>query len=95
MITFKEYLEEADKPVSKIAEAKTDATLIAVPKNPNAGDGRGYWKIGNDVYRASLHGAKDTYGHPMDKRWESSIDHFTRYWNGVHSQHYTKTKDWK
>ena len=83
------------KPVSKIAEAKVNATLIAVPKDPKSGDGRGYWKIGNDVYRASVNGAMDVYGHPMDKRWESSLDHFTRYWNGVHAQHYTKTKEWK
>ena len=85
MKSFQEHLREANQ----------QAILIAVPKNPHAGDGRGYWRIGNDVYRASVDGAKDVHGLPMDKRWESSYDHFVRYWHGVHDQHYMKTKDWK
>lgn len=83
--SFQEYLSEASQ----------KAILIAVPKIPNQGDGRGYWKIGNDVYRASVKGPLDVHGLPMDKRWESSYDHFVRYWRGVHDQHYMKTKEWK
>ncbi|MGA1199888.1 MAG: hypothetical protein ACO36I_25615 [Candidatus Latescibacterota bacterium] len=85
MRTFQEYLREAN----------AKAVLIAVPKHPTQGDGRGFWKIGNDVYRASVKGQMDTYGLPMDKRWESSYEHFARYWQTVHSQFYTKTKEWK
>lgn len=85
MRTFQEYLNEAGQ----------KAVLIAVPKNPHEGDGKGFWKIGNDVYRASVKGATDTAGLPTDKRWESSFDHFARYWQGVHAAHYVKTKDWK
>jgi hypothetical protein len=85
MKSFKDYLTEAVE----------RATLIAVPKDPHAGNGKGFWKIGTDVYRAPVKGAMDVYGHPMDKRWESSLEHFTRYWNAVHSQHYTKTTNWK
>lgn len=83
-------LDESGKPTAKKISER--ATLIAVPKNPHSGDGKGFWKIGNDVYRADVTGAMDVYGHPMDKRWESSYDHFVRYWNGVHARHYTKVK---
>lgn len=75
-------------------EATTPAVLIAVPKDPRAGDGRGFWKIGNDVFRASVKGPTDIHGHPMDKRWESSLTHFTHYWN-TYASHYQKTKEWK
>ena len=85
MQTFHEYLHEASQ----------KAVLIAVPKNPRDGDGKGFWKIGNEVYRASIKGATDTSGLPMDKRWESSYEHFARYWQAVHSQFYAKTKEWK
>jgi hypothetical protein len=84
--SFQEYLNEANS---------VKAVLIAAPKNPNQGDGRGYWKVGNEVYRASVKGPMDVQGLPMDKRWESSYDHFVRYWHGVHDQHYMKTKEWK
>lgn len=77
-----------------IREAKTSATLIAVPKNSADGDGKGFWKIGTEVYRASVDGATDTAGLPMDKRWESSFDHFARYWDGVYAKFYAKTKAW-
>lgn len=85
--SFQDHINEANAP--------TKAVLIAVPKNPNQGDGRGYWRIGNDVFRASVKGPMDVHGLPMDKRWESSYDHFVRYWHGVHDQHYVKTKEWK
>lgn len=85
MITFHEYLHEASQ----------NAVLIAVPKDPHHGDGKGFWKIGTEVYRASVKGGMDTHGLPMDKRWESSFAHFTRYWNAVHATHYRKTKDWR
>lgn len=85
MKTFHEHLHEAN----------TKAILIAVPKNPKDGDGRGYWRIGNEVYRASIKIGNDVYGHPMDKRWEASYEHFARFWPAVYSQFYAKTKDWK
>ena len=78
----------------KLSEAQNTAILIAVPKNPNEGDGRGFWKIGGEVYRASVKGATDMNGSPMDKRWESSLSHFARYWDTVYAPYYTKTKDW-
>lgn len=99
------------KPVSKIAEAtstiqqnlphlpisklQAKVVLIAVPKDPRAGDGRGFWKLGDAVYRGSVDGPKDIHGAPLDKRWEGSYSHFTRYFDSVYSQHYKKTKDWK
>jgi len=85
--TFQEYMREST-PTSR-------AVLIAVPKNPQEGDGRGYWRIGKDVYRAAVNGSLDVYGFPMDKRWESSYDHFVRFWPTVHATHYTKTREWK
>lgn len=85
--TFREHLQEA------IAPQK--AVLIAVPKNPHEGDGRGFWRIGEDVYRASIKIGKDIHGHPMDKRWESSYAHFARFWPAVYAEFYTKTKEWK
>lgn len=89
----------AKKSVSDIIDEATNtkAVLIAVPKDPHAphSDKKGYWKIGDDVYRASVDGAKDMDGLPMDKRWESSFTHFARYWHGVHDKSYAKTKNWK
>lgn len=88
--TFQQNLPHL--PISKL-QAK--AVLIAVPKNPHAGDGRGFWKLGDAVYRASVDGATDIHGAPIDKRWESSYSHFTRYFDAVYSQHYVKTPEWK
>lgn len=77
--------------------ANTKAVLIAVPKDPHDphSDKRGYWKIGDEVYRASVDGATDVHGHPTDKRWEASFDHFARYWHSSYERFYTKTKNWK
>ena len=83
----------ASKSVSDII-SEDKAVLIALPKPSTHSDGRGFWKIGNEVYRASVNTGKDVYGAPLDKRWESSYNHFVRYWDGVHATHYVKTKDW-
>ena len=89
----------AKKSVSDIIDEATTikAVLIAVPKDPHSphSDKMGYWKIGDEVYRASVDGAKDVHGWPMDKRWESSFDHFARYWHGAYEHNYVKTKNWK
>ncbi len=85
----------AGKSVSDvISEDKMSSVLIALPKPSIHSDGRGFWKIDNDVYRASVNGGKDVYGAPLDKRWESSYNHFVQYWDSVHAKHYVKTKDW-
>lgn len=83
MKTFEEHLHEAN----------TTAVLIAVAKEPKVN--RGYWRIGNEVYSASARIGMDAYGHPMDKRWEASYDHFTRFWEPVYSTFFKKTSDWK
>ena len=83
----------ASKSVSDII-SEDKAVLIALPKPSTHSDGRGFWKIGNEVYRASVNTGKDVYGAPLDKRWESSYNHFVRYWDSVHATHYVKTKDW-
>lgn len=69
--------------------------LLAVPKNPNDGDGKGYWKVGTEVYRGPVKNAQfDAAGAPMDKRWESSFSHFARYFDGVYGQFYKKAPTW-
>ena len=86
----------AGKSVSDIInEATTKPIIIALPKPSVHSDGRGFWKIGDEVYRASVNGAKDAHGSPLDKRWESSYNHFVRYWDGVYATNYVKTKEWK
>lgn len=70
--------------------------LLATPKNPNDGDGKGYWKVGTEVYRGPVKNPQfDATGAPMDKRWESSFSHFERYFDGVYAQHYKKSPAWK
>jgi len=70
--------------------------LLAVPKNPNDGDGKGYWKVGTEVYRGPVKNPSfDAAGAPMDKRWESSFSHFARYFDSVYGQHYKKAPTWK
>lgn len=84
------------KSVSDITEATVVGHLIATPKRGGAiRNGKGFWKIGDDVYLASMNGAMDVYGLPMDKRWESTYVHFARYWDSVYGKHYDKTKAWK
>lgn len=69
--------------------------LLAVPKNPNDGDGKGYWKIGSEVYRGPVKNVQfDTTGAPMDKRWESSFAHFSRYFDAVYGKFYEKAATW-
>lgn len=38
-----------------------------------------FWAIGSEVYRAPLGIGLDTYGCPMGKRWECSVEHWQRY----------------
>lgn len=85
----------ADRIALREAKSLPHTMLIAVPKNPHQGDGKGYWKVGDDVYRASVEGPKDAHGAPLDKRWESSLTHFQRYFDSVHAQHYVKAPEWK
>lgn len=69
--------------------------LLAVPKDPTKGDGKGYWKVGAEVYRGPVENAKfDASGAPMDKRWESSFGHFTRYFDSVYAPFYKKAQTW-
>ena len=61
MKSFIEFLSQ-----DYLHEASQNAVLIAVPKDPHHGDGKGFWKIGTEVYRASVKGGMDTHGLPMD-----------------------------
>lgn len=85
---------ESRKLVREFTQGK-DVVLLAVPKNPNEGDGKGYWKVGAEVYRGPIKNVKfDAAGAPMEKRWESSFKHFTRYFDGVYGQYYKKAPTW-
>ena len=64
--------------LTELTEAKEKATRIA------SGQGVDFWKIGNEVYRASTGAGLDIYGVPNGARWESSYAHWLRY-RAVHS----------
>lgn len=51
----------------------TAATKIA------AGEGWGFWLIGEEVYRAPEPTGLDIYGHPMGKRWECDQQQWARF----------------
>lgn len=75
-------------------EATEVAILIATPKPNSPTHTKGFYKIGNDVYTATLDVGTDTNGHPMDKRWESSFTHFDQFWSSVYAKWFDKTPDW-
>lgn len=86
-----EALGEAEAP---FAQGK-HVVLLAVPKDASKGDGKGYWKVGSDVYRGPVTNVKfDAAGAPMEKRWESSFGHFTRYFDSVYGPFYKKADTW-
>jgi hypothetical protein len=70
--------------------------LVAVPKNPNEGDGKGYWKVGDQVYRGPIKNVLfDIAKEPMDKRWESSWEHFKKNFDVMYGRFYKKAdKEW-
>lgn len=86
-----EYVDEATKPFTQ----GEHVVLLAVPKNPEVGDGKGYWKVGAEVYRAPVKNVLfDVGGAPMDKRWESSFTHFVKNFDSVLSPYYKKAPTW-
>ena len=56
-------------------EAKADVERLATSKEHNVD----FWRINGDVYRAPRNAGKDSWGLPMGKRWECSLDHWNRY----------------
>ena len=64
--------------LTELTEAKEKATRIA------SGQGVDFWKVGDEVYRASTGAGLDIYGVPNGARWESSYKHWLRY-RAVHS----------
>ena len=64
--------------LTELTEAKEKATRIA------SGQGVDFWKVGDEVYRASTGAGLDIYGVPNGARWESSYAHWLRY-RAVHS----------
>ncbi len=64
--------------LTELTEAKEKATRIA------SGRGVDFWKVGDEVYRASTGAGLDIYGVPNGARWESSYAHWLRY-RAVHS----------
>lgn len=89
--TTVETLGEAD---AAFTQGK-HVVLLAVPKDPTQGDGKGYWKVGSEVYRGPIANMKfDAAGAPMEKRWESSFTHFSRYFDSVYGQYYKKAPTW-
>jgi len=69
----KELKKAADD--AGLTEAKTKATRIATSKEHKID----FWKIGDEVYRASTGVGLDIYGVPNGARWESSYKHWLRY----------------
>ena len=59
--------------LTELTEAKEKATRIA------SGQGVDFWKVGDEVYRASTGAGLDIYGVPNGARWESSYTHWLRY----------------
>jgi len=77
-LTEAEWVEtrlRLEKAVNELAliEAKEKATRIA------SGQGVDFWKVGDEVYRASTGVGLDIYGVPNGARWESSYKHWLRY----------------
>ncbi|SVD56443.1 uncharacterized protein METZ01_LOCUS409297, partial [marine metagenome] len=66
-------LTEEDIHELALIEAKEKATRIA------SGQGVDFWKVGDEVYRASTGVGLDIYGVPNGARWESSYKHWLRY----------------
>ena len=62
--------KEVDKAACEagLTEAKVKATRIATSKEHKID----FWKIGDEVYRASTGAGLDIYGVPNGARWESS-----------------------
>jgi len=91
-VTMSEDLLEAAKPFTQ----GDHVVLLAVPSKTGQGDGRGYWKVGKNVFRAPIKNVLfDINGEPMDKRWESTFGHFNRYFDSTFGQHYKKAPTWK
>lgn len=85
-------LHEAAKPFTQ----GDHVVLLAVPANTGQGDGKGYWKVGKDVFRAPIKNVLfDIKGEPMDKRWESTFAHFKRTFESTLGQYYKKAPTWK
>ena len=59
--------------LTELIEAKEKVTRIA------SGQGVDFWKVGDEVYRASTGAGLDIYGVPNGARWESSYTHWLRY----------------
>ena len=77
-LTEAEWVEtrlRLEKALNELAliEAKEKATRIA------SGQGVDFWKVGDEVYRASTGVGLDIYGVPNGARWESSYKHWLRY----------------
>ena len=77
-LTEAEWVEtrlRLEKAMDELAliEAKEKATRIA------SGRGVDFWKVGDEVYRASTGAGLDIYGVPNGARWESSYTHWLRY----------------
>jgi hypothetical protein len=64
-----------------LTEAKVKATRIATSKEHKVD----FWKIGDEVYRATTGTRLDIYGVPSDARWESSYTHWLRYRKTVYN----------
>lgn len=87
--------KDSDETLGEAYTQGKHVVLLAVPKNPNSGDGKGYWKVGSEVFRGPVTNVKfDTAGAPMEKRWESSFTHFMRYFDSVYGQFYKKAPTW-
>ena len=64
-----------------LTEAKVKATRIATSKEHKID----FWKIGDEVYRATTGTGFDIYGVPNGSRWESSYKHWLRYRKTVYN----------
>jgi hypothetical protein len=69
--------KELEKAVDEagLAEAKMYPIRIATSKQHKTD----FWKIGDEVYRATTGVGFDIYGVPRDARWEGSYKHWLRY----------------
>lgn len=96
------FLDKPNQAQSVVKEAGKPFTqgdhviLLAIPKNPSEGDGKGYWKVGTEVFRAPVKNVMfDASGAPMDKRWESSFTHFMKNFDSSGlGQYYKKAPTW-
>lgn len=69
----------AEQPAKKISE------------NPQWG--KEAWLIGSEVYIAPKGSGLDTFGHPMGKRWESSLQHWRQFSAMKQQQGWTPLKE--